>query len=302
MKGWLVNDTLTCIPGTKTFWHDLLEWIPDLEYKVNGYCAFPTLAEFMENLAYKEGAPDYIIRNGTFFRPLNIKAKTISIIQDIYTEVQKKQQIEVANSSDVVIFNSPYTRSFYEDDVNVSSSVIPLGIDFDLFKPSNRRLKEILPNSILFVGAATSHPKGFDLLLKIIDSTEHNFCLVMKDNFHIDHPRIKVVNRVNHRELIKIYNSCSMLLCTSTQETQHLAGLEGAACGLPIVASNVGIYYNREDGAWGHRVERTVEAYRKAIDYILSGQKEYAPRDYFLRQGYSLDSCEDSWSTLVNSL
>ena len=34
-KGWLVNDCLTCIPGTKTFWHDLLEWIPTLEDKTD---------------------------------------------------------------------------------------------------------------------------------------------------------------------------------------------------------------------------------------------------------------------------
>ena len=44
-KGWLVNDCLTCIPGTKTLWHDLLEWMPNLIDKTNGYTDFRYLAD-----------------------------------------------------------------------------------------------------------------------------------------------------------------------------------------------------------------------------------------------------------------
>lgn len=56
-KGWLVNDFLTCIPGTKTFWHDLLEWIPGLTDKCFPY---PILADTIERLGV-ESPPDYII-------------------------------------------------------------------------------------------------------------------------------------------------------------------------------------------------------------------------------------------------
>ena len=43
-SGWLVNDTLTCIPGTITFWHNLLEWFPELLDKTNGYTNYINLA------------------------------------------------------------------------------------------------------------------------------------------------------------------------------------------------------------------------------------------------------------------
>ena len=33
--GWLVNDCLTCIPGSETWWHDMLRWFPNLEDKTN---------------------------------------------------------------------------------------------------------------------------------------------------------------------------------------------------------------------------------------------------------------------------
>ena len=47
--GWLVNDTLTCIPGTITFWHNLLEWNPYLIDKTNGYTNFSVLSQNILN-------------------------------------------------------------------------------------------------------------------------------------------------------------------------------------------------------------------------------------------------------------
>ena len=223
MKGWLVNDTLTCIPGTKTLWHDLLDWIPELKSPIDGYLPFAVLDNFICAKAAVEGAPDFVVRNCTFFPPLKIKTKTISILQDIYEGAERNRQIEVANNSDLVIFNSECTKSFYEQEVKTRTEVIPLGIDFDHFKPSEETHEDVLPNSILFIGAATNYPKGFDLVRELVESTNHNYCLVMKDDFSWEHPRVKVFNSVDHDELVKIINSCSLAICTSLHETQHLA-------------------------------------------------------------------------------
>ena len=299
MKGWLVNDTLTCIPGTKTFWHDLLEWIPSLEDKTDGYTPYNILANKIEAEA-SSSPPDYIIRNASFFRPLNINCKTISLLQDI--SLRPRQQLEVADSSDLVVFNSPYTESFYKDLINKPTKIIPLGIDFNFFRPLDdkeelRKELHILPNSILFVGASTIHPKGFDLVLNLIESTNYNFCLVMKDDFNIDHPRVRVFNMVNHETLRTIYNSCSMLICTSKQETQHLVGAEAAACGLPIVATNVGLYFNREEGKWG--CVSSHENFLDSINKVINNLDRYSPREYFLKEGYDKDTCKKEWINLI---
>ena len=108
--GWLVNDCLTCIPGTKTFWHDLLEWIPGLVDKTNGYTAFNVLPGRIEQEAAKE-MPDYIVRNATFFRKLNLPCKQISLLQDCY--VGDIQQLNVGDTSTVTVFNSNYTYQHY---------------------------------------------------------------------------------------------------------------------------------------------------------------------------------------------
>ena len=171
-RGWLVNDTLTCIPNTKTFWHYLLEWLPDLTDKCNGHTPFNVLPNNIER-DYVLDKPDYIIRNATYFRALNIPTKTISLLQDLAPANQ--MQIDVCNKSDIVVYNSPYTQSHYKDIITAKSVMIPLGVDFNKFIPLDETFNDeldILPNSILFIGADNISPKGFDIMSEIINNTK----------------------------------------------------------------------------------------------------------------------------------
>ena len=302
MIGWLVNDCLTCIPNVETFWHDLLKWLPNLYDKTFGYTCFDNLADKIETEQKIIGEPNYIIRNATFFRPIKTKAKTISILQDIYEGRLREKQIEVCNNSDIVVFNSSYTKLFYEDDIKTRIKVIPIGVDFEFFKNTGEKQMNVLPNSILFVGSADIHPKGFDILMQIIEKTNHNFCFVMKDNFKISHPRIRVFNSVNHELLKKIYNSCIILLCTSRQETLHLSGIEAAACNLPIITTNVGVYFDlRNIGEWGHKV-KTVEDFIDKIEVVFKNRLSYNSRKVFLDHNLDKISCKYSWQNLIREI
>jgi len=300
--GWLINDCLTCIPGTKTIWHNLLEWLPGLIDKTGGYTDFGTLPKRIEDEVAREGNPDYVIRNSTFFRPMNIETKTISLLQDCYTGNQ--QQIDVANRSDVTVFNSPFTEAFFKGQITSRTEIISLGVDSDHFHKMDTDYREelgILPDSILFVGANNVHPKGFDLMLDIINNTNYNFCLVMKDGYSINHPRVKVFNKVNQDEIVKIYNSCKIVLCTSRIETLHLGGIEPAMCGLPIVATNVGVYYNVESGEWGRKASN-VEEFKKEIEFVFNNYDSFNPRNYFITMGHDLNSSKNKWVKLIKDI
>ncbi len=296
MRGWLVNDTLTCIPGTKTFWHDLLENVNGLEDKCNGYTSYNILSDKILEYSLNEGKPDYIIRNGSFFPPIPLNVPTISLLQDL-----GHGRMDVCNNSSVVVFNSLYTKVNYPQ-VNCRTEIIPLGVDFNIFKP-NKSFKDeldILDNSILFIGSSQNHPKGFDKVLELINTTNYNFCLVMKDDFSIDHPRVKVFNRIPHDLLIKVINSCSLLICTSVVETQHLSGIEAAACNLPLVTTNVGVYYDKEDGEWGVRV--LDGNFKNKIEYVMNNLGNFSPRKHFLDLGYDKSSCMNKWNKLIKSI
>lgn len=295
-RGWLVNDTLTCIPGTKTFWHDLLDNVEGLEDKCNGYTPYNILVNKIVEYSQGEGKPDYIIRNGSFFSHIPIGVPTISLLQDL-----GHGRMDACNNSSVVVFNSPYTKAHYPQ-VTCRTEIIPLGIDFNTFKPSESFQDElgILDNSILFIGSSQNHPKGFNKVLELINNTDYNFCLVMKDDFTMDHPRVKVFNRISHDILVKVMNSCSLLVCTSVVETQHLAGIEAAACDLPLVTTDVGAYYGKEDGEWGVRV--LDGNFKVKVDYVMNNLNKFSPRKHFLELGYDKPSCMNKWNELIKSI
>jgi len=304
--GWLVNDILTCIPGTKTFWHDLIDSLPNLIDKTNGYTDFKYLKNHIEIEWDKSSIkPEYIIRNATFFDKINIPTKTISLLQDCYDGELRIMQKNVCDSSDIVVFNSPFVKDKYSDIVKKESLIIPLGIDFDLFKKESinkeeSKLLNIKEDTVLYVGSSDFKTKGFDKLLGVIESTNFNFCVVLKDDFKIKHPRVTLFNKVNHAKLIKIINCCKMIICTSNIETQHLASLEAAACGLPILTTNVGTYFNLEDGEWGIKVKN--DNFDDGIKFILNNFSLFKPREYFLRKGFDKKDCMKKWNEAISSL
>jgi len=287
MKGYLVNDKLTCIPNTKTFWHDLLQWIPSLEDKTSG--GFKTLPQHIERLP----KPDYIIRNATFFRPLNTNCRTISLLQDVYEGNLRKQQIEVCKQSDVTVFNSPYTADLYKHEGIDNSVIIPLGTDFNHFKPVHQEKKY----DVIFVGSI-NEVKGFQVIRQLIQNTKYKFCLVMKDNFSCNLPNVTVYNSVDHNTLLNLYNQSKMLICTSIRETLHLAGMEASACNIPLLTTNVGAYYNLPDGEWGKHITDDICG---DINYILNNLDTYNSRKYFLDKGMDKESCKNAWINLVGA-
>lgn len=303
-RGWLINNKLTCIPNTKTFWHDLLEWIPNLEPKMLDN--FQILSQYIES---QQNIPEYIIRNGTFFRKINLSnVKTISLIQDIYeNNYLRDMQNDVIKSSDVIVFNSEYTKSYYDINDKINYRIIPLGVDFEKFVPMNnkdelRKELGIEENSILFIGSTSINPKGFDKVLKIFNATKNNFVFVLKDNnYKINNKRIKIFEKVDHDKLVKIINCCELLICTSNIETQHLAGIEAAACNIPVIATNVGIYYNNNDNRWG-LISNSLDEFIFNINYILNNKNKFSPRQCFLDEGLDKNTCKKRWIDLISNL
>lgn len=301
MTGWLINDTLTCIPDTKTFWHDLLEWFPELQDKTGGYTPFSQLATTIEEHLRRGKKPDFIIRNATFFRRINTDVPTISYLQDSYSDDKFWQQIEVCNNSKLTVFNSSFVRDLYADKIKGESCVIKIGTDFEHFCKSKQQNLDILPRSILYVGSSDVATKGFNVIKNLIQNTEYNFCLVMKHKYDFEHPRVKVFNNVDHDMLKSIYNQCSLLLCPSNVETLHLAGIEAGACEVPIVANKVGIYNDlKSDSRWGHLVSDG--DYKSAIEAVLKNTARYNPRQSFLDAGLDKETCREKWTKIIKEV
>lgn len=291
MGGWLVNDTLTLIPGTVTFWSHLLASIPGLEPVT---APFPDLAWKVESEALVRN-PDFIIRNACYFPPIEVDCPVISLVQDVMTgRVAREMLVETCEQSAVVIFNSEYTRSRYPELHECRHEIIPIGTDPTIFTP---RQNALAYGGVMWVGSGHSI-KGFDLALRLASESARRWVMVFKDETQVDLPNVTTFRRIPQRLLADVASLCSVGVCTSREETQHLAGIEMGMCGLPLVTTNVGAYYGREPGAWG----------RITSGNWLSDIEEAAklPQDaaaaYWREEGFGVEECMDAWKALIASV
>ena len=292
MTGWLVNDKLTCIPGTRTFWSHLLDTIPGLEDRCTGQYA--GLADRIERDAARE-RPDYIIRNAAYFRWLNVECPAISFVQDVMEGESRELLLESCAASSLVVFNSEYTKMVYPELEATYNRVIPIGTDTNVFRPVDP-YPRIPRGAVLWIGSG-HRVKGFDLACYLASESKRPWVFIMKDDTPVDVDAM-VFRSIPQEQIASIASACSVGVCTSLNETQHLAGIEMGLCGLPLVTTAVGSYFGRAPGAWG-----------KVIDGDWQNEIEAAtslPRDevvaYWTKQGFGLERCMDTWRETVESL
>lgn len=295
---WIVNDYLTCIPGTKTFWHMLLE-ISGTEDKTG--VSFNNLADKIES---DKCECDLIIRNATFFRPINRNVKQIALLQDIYPG--DAQQIDVCSKVDCVVFNSIATKDAYSEHLNKFRRVeiIPLGVNEHLFKSYGSVFKHGTPIG-MFVGDY-NNTKGAHIFEQIASEKKFmNFIYVSKSGGKINLKNVRnFPGGVNEIGMARLYNESDLVIMCSPVETLHLTSIEGCLCEKPVVGTNTGWLRNYFNECVGVRVDNpTVENFSDAIDAVLRNRNSYAPREYILKNTpFTWAACKSSWKNLIEDV
>lgn len=323
MRRLLVNDALNQL-GEHTFWDDLVEWF-GMEFVGGDYATLATEAadaiEFFNPDDGYAGDDPYtlIVRNATWFPPIEVRERmrtpTISLLQDILPDGEtRKMQEAVIKSSASVVYNSEFTASKYEnpapDNRPRFKRIIPLPVDFSLFTPQNamgcQQALGLPDGCVIWVGAsqgAAGHVKGFDIFQQIV---RHNpdipFVGVFKDAAPESvPPNLRAYTRLSHADLVKVIGACRVGLCTSRSETQHLAGIEMGACGLPIVAPPVGVYWQRDPMEFPGLVVKD-GAYAGAIrSLLLKGHNPEAIRDCW-RVEFDKPVIKAAWTRLIEEV
>ena len=301
---WIVNDILTGIPGTKTFWHMLLE-IDGTVDKTG--VPFPNLAQAIED---DPGKPDLIIRNGTFFSRIHRdECPQIALFQDFYGRDEK--QIDVCSYAEHIVFNSQYTKDRLEviDDVfKVDSSVIPLGVNQNIFKPMaqfrpDNDIFERFKRTGIFVGDYNA-TKNTNLFAQIVKENSHiNFIYISKSGHQINLPNAQnYPGGVGEKGMAKLYNMSDFAIMCSPIETLHLTTVEAALCDIPVIGTNTGWFADYFTPEMGVRIdgEHTVDNFSHAIASVISS--DYKPREWMLKTPFTWESCKSSWENLIEEV
>lgn len=119
-----------------------------------------------------------------------------------------------------------------------SVSVIPNGVDLDLFKPLDRSRAMQMTGwdpdlrHVVFVSDPSRSEKNYTLAMKGVEQTGRNDI------------RLHAVNGLQHSMMPFVYNSADALLLTSFHEGSANAVKEAMACNCPVISTDTG------DAAW----------------------------------------------------
>ena len=219
-------------------------------------------------------------------------------------EERIKVESEVIGCSDVILSNSSFETDQLVSHYGADPSrieIVPPGVDHSIFNPAckseARRLLNLSEQkTLLFVGRIQPL-KGVDLAISTLAELEDKDArlILIGSSSGMEGPseqrritkmvkELGLTNRVlfvepqPHEKLVNWYRAADVLLMPSRSESFGLVALEAAACGLPVVASEVGgVQTIVENGLSGYLInDRDPWSYAAHVSKIIddSGKAE----------------------------
>ena len=240
-----------------------------------------------------------------FDRPLAVTFHTLGRIKNIAGELESENRIRseelVIGCADAVFASGSVEADQLTSLYGIARDRIEIltpGVDQTLFKPgeqnsARKSLGLVEAPTLLFVGRIQEF-KGLDVAIEALSlSANNDVRLVVVGGLsgnrgtetYLDirrriercglEERILFVDPQPHQLLPTYYQAADACLVPSRSESFGLVALEAAACGLPVIASNVGgLRDNVVDGVTGLLVnERDPAEFAAAIDNLLEHQE-----------------------------
>ena len=219
-------------------------------------------------------------------------------------EERIKVESEVIGCSDVILSNSSFETDQLVSHYGADPSrieIVPPGVDHSIFNPAckseARRLLNLSEQKILLFVGRIQPLKGVDLAISTLAELEDKDArlILIGSSSGMEGPseqrritkmvkELGLTNRVlfvepqPHEKLVNWYRAADVLLMPSRSESFGLVALEAAACGLPVVASEVGgLQTIVENGLSGYLInDRDPWSYAAHVSKIIddSGKAE----------------------------
>ncbi len=302
----ICNDLLTGSMGEKVLWDFLLESLPSsigIDCRVVG-----NNGNFASNARnyLQQYYPDIkiIIQNATFIDLIDTSRYTIAFLQDNLRAMIKpsKQQERNLRAAHKLVTNTVQNTVSYPE---FNFDIIPVGIDYDLFKPMDKSsIRQELGYGTerigIFVGNF-SEVKGWSLIKECIEYFKDiSWILVSKYHESFAAPsNVRVYNRISQELLAKLLNCSDFFIIGSKIETQCLAAVEACLCDVPVVMHNTGIF---KDFAPEERKQCGIfgSDFFAAIQELP--QQTFTPRQVIMQRSLSIEDSMKKWTDLIVSV
>lgn len=207
------------------------------------------------HLVYPPCLPSIIVFFISFFKPLNIVSsnhvnmsyygKTYNLFYFYYLVKFFICDLQYYFSK---IIMAPSISEDFKNLYNMETTIIPTGIDLDIFKFSSQKRESIL----LYVGRLAPE-KNIDKLIKLFDNIKYYKLVIVgygpekrklkelaKNN--LNNSNIEFVGKIDHNELASYYQKARAHITLSESETFCLTLLESLACGTPIIYPKCNVF------------------------------------------------------------
>lgn len=207
---------------------------------------------------------------------------------DFIRFVKKLRGINTASDEIVRLFENQCT--IYKTRVGINEAV---------FKPGSKQ-RAHKPFKIGWVGRIDKSEyrklKGYDLVLTAIKELDVKLDI-----------RTYRENYVPRDKMVQFYQGLDCFVCSSKSEHIPLPILEAAACGVPIITTNVGIVpeliRHKKNGII---VPRTSESMKQAIQYLMVHRNERKAMARSIRKTivdkWTWETCKTDWETFFKSI
>ncbi|QDI92865.1 glycosyltransferase [Salicibibacter halophilus] len=181
---------------------------------------------------------------------------------------------------------------------HVHTNKTRVGVDPRHFKPAESKKKK-RPFVVGWVGRIDQQNyrelKGYDLVISALKDMNVNLQIrTFKD-------------KVPRKEMVAFYQELDCFICSSTSEHIPLPVLEAAACGVPIISTNVGIVPELiSDKRNGIIVKRDANAIKNAVQTVKNNPEMKKQLSGNIRatilEGWTLEKCKSDWEDFFSSL
>lgn len=177
---------------------------------------------------------------------------------------------------------------------------VPLGVDTNYFKPVVRKNGRTTKRC-LFVGRHMRDLTTLKAVVKFMeqDATGIETVIVTSEDQRSNFEGIagvKIRSGIPETELLELYQNSDLLLLPLKDATAVIALLEGLACGLPAVATNIGAIPDYVDGSCAALVPpRDPKIMHQVIGELLADEK----RRHTLAENARQRALQFDWSKIV---